>query len=199
MMQPTFSKNLLVFVAVLTLICVARPASARGTRGSKGGGGSHHGSSHGGGAFHGGGHFSSKGASFKGGGHSYVSSRGGGRVASARSMQNGFRNNERMNGGSSSKFGEFSSRPSGNFARNSNQGRGNFGTSSASPYFGRPGGSPAATQSSQGTMGKWQSFGNSTGRSMFASARISGNAMGGGWRSFGNFNQVGSGGAAHLR
>ena len=40
-------------------------------------------------------------------------------------------------------------------------------------------------------MGEWQSFGNSTGRSMLASARISGNTMGGGWRSFGNFSRGG--------
>jgi hypothetical protein len=188
MMKPAFSKTLFAFAAGLALICVPAPASARRSGGSKGGGGSHGGSSHGGSASHGGGHFSSKGASFKG--RSYSGSRGSGHVSSARA-ESGQKTSGRMSAGSFAKSRGFSSRPSGNFARNSNQEGGSFGSSSASRNFSRFGASPAAVQSSRDTMGKWQSFGNSSGRSMLASARISGNAMGGGWRSFGNLNRGG--------
>jgi len=188
MLKPAFSKTLFAFAAALAMICV--PASARRSGGSKGGGGSHGGSSHGGSASHGGGHFSSKGASFKGSGHSYGGSRGSSRVSSAR-MDSGRKNTGRVSGGSYAKSGGFSSRPSGNFARNSTLGGGSFNSSAAARDFGRFGASPAASQSSRSAMGKWQSYGNSSGRSMLASARISGNAMGGGWRSFGNLSRGG--------
>ncbi len=190
MRKPAFSKALFAFVSALALICGPMPASARHTGGSKGGGGSHGGSSHGGGTSHGGGHFSSKGASFKGSGHSYGGSRGGGRVSSAR-MEGGRKNSGRMSAASYARSGGFSSRPSDSFARNSNLGGGSLGSSVASRNFGRFGASQPAVQGSRSTMGKWQSFGNSTGRSMLASARISGNEMGGGWRSFGNLNRGG--------
>jgi hypothetical protein len=186
MTKSTFSKTLFAFVAVLALICGPMPASARHTGGSKGGGGSH-----GGGALHGNGHFSSKGGSFKGGGHFYGGSRGSSRVSSAR-MDGGRKNGVRMSGGSYAKSGGFSSRPSSNFARNSNSGGGNFGSSAAFRNFSRFAASPAAVQSSRSTMGKWQSFGNSTGQSMLASARNSRNAMGG-WHSFGNVSRSGGG------
>lgn len=190
MTKPAFSKTLFAFVAALALICAPRPASARHSGGSKGGGGSHGGSSHGGGAFRGGGHFSSKGASFKGGGHSYGGSRGGGRVSSAH-LGGGRKNSGRMSGSSYARSGGFSSRSSGNFARNSNLGGGSFSSSAASRNFGRFGASESAVRGTGGTTGKWQSFGNSTGRSMLASARISGNTAGGGWRSFGNLTRYG--------
>jgi hypothetical protein len=47
------------------------------------------------------------------------------------------------------------------------------------------------TQGSRGNTGNWQSFGNSSGRSMLASARFSGNTMGAGWHSFGNMSHGG--------
>ena len=191
MMKPAFSKTLFALVAALALICVPAPASARRTGGSKGGGGSHGGSSHGGRTPHGGGHSNSKGASFKGGGHSYGGSRGSSRVSSAR-VDSGRKNSGGVNSGSYAKSGGFSSRPTSNFARNSTLGGGSFSSSAASRDFGRFGASPAAAQSSRSAMGKWQSFGNSSGRSMLASARISGNEMGGGWRSFGNMSRGGS-------
>jgi hypothetical protein len=103
-MRPAFSKTLFVFVSVLALICLAKPASARHNGGSRGGGGSQSGKSHGGGSFHGGGH--SKGASFKapsfkGGGHSYTSGgpRGNSRFSSAR-MAGGSKNSGWMGGDS---------------------------------------------------------------------------------------------------
>jgi hypothetical protein len=194
MTKPAFSKTLFAFVAVLALICAPRPASARHTGGSKGGGGSHGGGTHGGSSFHGGGHFSSKGASFKGGGHSYGGSRGGGRVSSAH-LDGGRKNSGQMNGSSYSRSGGFSSRASGNFARNSNSGSGSFSSSVASRNFGRFGTSDSAARGTGTSRGKWQSFGNPTGRSMLASARISGNMAGSGWRSFGN---MGRGGEAEM-
>jgi hypothetical protein len=184
-MKPAFSKTLFAFVTALALICIPTPASARHTGGYKGGGGSHGGSSHGRSAFHGGGH-----SSFKGGGHSYGGSRGSSRVSSAR-MDGGRKNSGRMSAGSYAKSGEFSSRPSDNLARSSNLRAGSFGSPAASRNFGRFGVSQPAVNGSRGTRGKWQSFGNSTGRSMLASARISGNEMGGGWRSFGNLSRGG--------
>jgi hypothetical protein len=189
MMKPAFSKTLFASAAALALICV--PASARRTGGSKGGGGSHGGSSHVGHAPHGGGHFSSKGASFKGGGHSYGGSRGSSRVSSAR-VEGGRNTNGRISAGSFAKSGGFSSRPSRNFARNSTSGGESFGSSVPSRNFNHFGASQSAVQSSRNTMGKWQPFGNSSGRSMLASARISGNEMGGGWRSFGSMSRGGS-------
>jgi hypothetical protein len=190
MTKPAFSKTLFAFVAALALICAPRPASARHSGGSKGGGGSHGDGSHGG-SFHGGGRFSSKGASFKGGGHSYGGPRGGGRVSTAH-LDGGRMNSGRMNVASYAKSEGFSSRPSGNFARNSNLGGGSFRSSAASSNFGRFGASESAVRGTGTTMGKWQSFGNSTGRSMLASARISGNTARGGWSSFGNFNHGGA-------
>jgi len=185
MTKPAFSKTLFAFVAALALIGVPAPASARRTGGSKGGG-----SSHGGGSFHGGGHSSSKGASFKGGGRSsYGGSRGSSRVSSAR-MDSGRKNSGRLSA-SYAKSEGFSSRPSGNFARTSNWGGGNFGSSETSRNFGRFGDSQPAAQESRGNTSRWQSFGSSSGRSILASARISGNAMGGGWRSFGNVSRGG--------
>lgn len=199
MMKPAFSKTLLAPVFVLALICMAKPASARHNGGSKGGG-SHSGKSHGGGSFHGGGR--SKGASFKapsfnGGGHSYTygGSRGNARVSSAR-MGGGSKNNGnkgRTSGGSYGKSAGFSSRPFGNFSRSSNLGDGSFGPSGSSRNFERSGGSQSMTQGSRGAVRNWQSFGNSSGRQVLASARPSENAMGG-WRAYGN--TVGHGGGA---
>lgn len=190
MTKPAFSKTLFSFVAAFALVCLPRPASARRSGGSKGGGGSRGGSSHGGGAFHGGGHFSSKGASFKGGGNAHSGPHGSGRVSSAR-MTSGHISSGHMSGGSYAKSGGFSSRPSGNFERNSNLGSGSFSSSATSRNFGRFGAPESVGRGTGGTMGKWQSFGSSTGRSMLASARFSGNTTGGGWRSFGNFSRGG--------
>ncbi len=190
-MRPAFSKILFVFVSVFALICLSKPALARHNGGSKGGGGSHGGKSHGGGSFHGGGR--SKGASFKaprfkGGGHSFTSggSRGGNaRVSSAR-MGGGSRNSGRVGGDSYARSAGFSSRPTGNFARSSSLGGGSFASSTSSRNFERFGGSQSVTGGSRGTFGNWRSFGNSSGRPVLASARTSGNAMGGGWRPAGN-------------
>ena len=96
-----------------------------------------------------------------------------------------------MSSGSYSRSGGFSPRPSGNFARNSTFGGGSFGSSVASRNFGRSGASQAAAQGIRSNMGAWHSFGNSTARAMPASARNSGNAMGGGWHSFGNLSHGG--------
>jgi hypothetical protein len=172
--KPAFSKVLLTFVAALVLACVPKPASAQHGKGSHGVGGSHGGSSHGGGGFHGG-H-----SSFRGGGHAYAGSRGGGHVSSGRKSV-----------GSYARSGGFSSRPSTNFARHSTLGGGSFGSSLASRNFGRSGVSQPAARGSRSVTGEWKSFGNSTARSMLASARTSGNAMGGGWHSFGNLSHGG--------
>jgi hypothetical protein len=184
MIRPAVSKTVFAFVAALTLICAPKPASARHNGGSKGGGGSHGGSSHGGGGSHGGGH-----SSFKGGGHSYAygGSHGNSRVSSAH-MNGGHKNGAQMSRGSYAKSGGSSSRPSGNFTRNSTLVGANFGSPAASHNFDRFGASRPEVQSSRGSMGRWQAFGNSSGRSMLASARTSGNAMGGAWRSFGNMS-----------
>ena len=197
MTKPAFSKILFAFVSALALICLPAPASARHTGGSKGGGGSHGGSSHGGRAFHGGGHFkSSKGTSFKGSGHSYGSSRGSSRVSSAR-IEGGRKDSGRTSSNSYARSGGLSSRPSGSFERKSNLAGGSFGSSAASRNFGRFGSSQPEVQGARSTIGKWQSFGNSDGRSMLASARTSGNAMDGGWSSFGKVSR--SGGAEMSR
>jgi hypothetical protein len=180
MIKPVFSKTLFAFVATLALICAPKPAPARHNGGSKAGGGSH-----GGGSSHGSGH-----PSFKGGGHSYGGSRGNSRVSSAH-MNGGHKNGAQMSRGSYAKSGGFSSRPSGNFSRNSTLVGANFGSPAASHNFDRFGASRPEVQSSRGSMGRWQAFGNSSGRSMLASARTSGNAMGGGWRSFGNMSRDG--------
>ena len=185
MLKPAFSKMLFAFVSACALICAPMPASARHTGGAKKGGGSHGGSSHGGGASHGGGH-----SSFKGGGRSYGGSRGGGYVSSAR-MNGGHKNSGQLSGSTSAKLGGFSSRSSANFTRNTNLGGGSFGASTASRNFGRFGDSRQAVQGSERTSSRWQSFGNSSGRSVLASAHSSGNLMGGGWHSFGNMNRGG--------
>jgi hypothetical protein len=194
MTRPAFSKILSTSVAALVLACVPNPASARrgedshGGRGSHGGG-SQGGTSHGGGGFRGGGH-----SSFRGGGHSYSGSRGGARVSSAQ-MGGGRATSGRMSGGTYARPGGFSPRPSGSFARNSALGGGSFGSSVASRNFGRFGASQAAARGFRSTVGEWHTFGNSTARAMPASARTSGNAMGGGWHSFGNLSH---GGGAEL-
>jgi hypothetical protein len=180
MTKPAFSKILFAFASALVLICVPKPAPARHNGGPHGGGGSHGGGSHGGGALRGGGH-----SSFKGNGHSYGGFGGGGRFSSAR-MDGG-----RMSVGPYARSGGFSSRPPSNFARNSNLGRGRFGTSVASRNFGHFGTSQPEMQNSRSTMGKWQSFGNSSNRPMLASTLTSRNAAGGGWRSFGNLDRGG--------
>jgi hypothetical protein len=185
MIEPAFSKTVFAFVAALALICAPKSASARHTGGSKGGGGSHGGSSHGGGGSHGAGH-----SSFKGGGHSYGGSRGNSRVSSAH-LNGAHKNGAQMSGGLYARSGGFSSRPPGNFARNSTLGGASFGSSVASRNFGRFGASEPGMQSSRSSMGRWQSFGNSSGRSMLAPAHASGNATGGGWRSFGNLSRGG--------
>jgi hypothetical protein len=177
MMQPAFSKKVFAFVSALALIGVPAPASARHTGGSKVGG------SHAGGS-HGGGH-----SSFKGGGHFSGGSRGSGRVSSAR-MGGGFKGSGRTKGVWSAKSGGFSSLPSSNFARSSNWGRGSSGFSTEARNYGRFGSSELAAQGGRASMNKWQSFGNSGGRSMLASAHISGNATGG-WHTFGNFSRTG--------
>jgi hypothetical protein len=190
--KPVFSKTLLTFVAVLALAFVPKPASAQRGKGSHGGGGSHAGKSHGGGNFHGGGH-----SNFKGGGHSIFSgggnSRGGAQVSSAH-IGGGHVSSRRMNGGSYAKSGGFSSRPSGNFARNSAFSGGSFGSPAASRNVGRFGASQPAARGFRSTTGEGHSFGSSTGRLMPASARSLGNAMGGGWHSFGNLSHGGGAG-----
>jgi hypothetical protein len=185
MTKPAFSKTLFAVVSALALICVPKPALARHTGESHKGGSSHGGSSHGGGGSHGGGHSSSK-----GGGHSYGGSRGNSRVSSAH-VGGGPKNRVQISGGSYAKSGGFSPRPSSNFARNSNLGGGSFGSSATSRNFGRFGASQPGAQSSRSSMGRWQLFGNSSGRSMLASAHASGNAMVGGWHSFGNLSRGG--------
>jgi hypothetical protein len=185
MTKPAFSKIVLMFVAAIVLACVPKPASARRGGGSHGSGGSHGRSSHGGGSFHSGGH-----SSFSGGGHSFGGSRGGARMSSAR-MGGGHVSSGRMSGGSYARPGGFSSRPSGNFARNSTFGGGSFGSSAASRNFGRSGASQPAARGFRSTMGERYSSGYSTGRSMPVSARTSGNAMGGGWHSFGSLSHGG--------
>jgi hypothetical protein len=199
MMKPAFSKTLLVFISMLALIVIAKPAAAKHNGSSKGGGSSHSGKSHGGGgSSHGGGH--SKGASFKapsfkapsfkGGGHSYAQSgtRSSARFSSAR-MGSEPKNSGRMSSGSVAKSGGFSSRPTSNFARNSTFGGGSFGSSGGTRNSARFSGSQSVTQGTRGAMGNWQSFGNSAGRPVLASAHASGNTMGGAWRSFGNMSQ----------
>src|ERR1700722_11081029 len=194
MMRPAFSKSLFALVSVLALICLAEPASARHN------GGSHSGKSHGGGSFHGGGH--SKGASFKapsfkGGGHSYTSGGGNSRFSSAR-MGGASKNRGWMGGDSYTRSAGFSSRPSGNLTRGSSFKGGSFGSSTSSHTFEHFGRSQPVTQASRGAASNWQSFGNSFGRPMLASARTSGNATSGGWRPSGNtFGQ--DGGAAMPR
>ena len=117
-------------------------------------------------------------SSFSGSGHAYASSRGWGQVSSGRTS-----------GGSQANLGGFSSRLSGNFGRNSAFGGGSYGSSAASRNFGRSEVSQAAARSSRSFMGERQSFGNSTGRSISVSARTPGNAIGGGWHSFGNLSR----------
>ena len=177
MMQPAFSKKVFAFVSALALIGVPAPASARHTGGSKLSG------SHGSGS-RGGGH-----SSFKGGGRSSGGSHGSGRVSSAR-MPGGFKGSGRTKGAWSAKSGGFSSHPSSNFAHSSNSGSGRFGFSTEARNYGRFGSSGLTPQGAHASTGKWQSFGNSGGRSMLASAHISGNATGG-WHSFGNFSRTG--------
>jgi hypothetical protein len=161
----------LMCIVAIVLACAPKPVSARRSGGgSHGSGGSHGGSSHGGGGFHGGGHSSSRGS-----GHSYGSSRGRGPVSSAR-IGGGRANSGRMSGGSYASAGGFSSRPTGNFARNSNFGGGSFGSSAASRNFGRSGTSQPVARSFRSTTGQWNSFGNSAGRTMPASARAWGNS-----------------------
>jgi hypothetical protein len=185
MIKPAFSKTVFAFVAALALICAPKSASARHTGGSKGGGGSHGGSSHAGGGSRGGGH-----SSFKGAGHSFGGSRGNSPFSSAH-LNGGHKNGAQMSGGSYAKSGGFSSRPSDNFARNSTLGGARIGSSVTSRNFGRFGALEPGIQSSRSSMGHWQSFGTSSGRSVLASARTSGNAMGGGWRSFSNMSRDG--------
>ena len=108
-------------------------------------------------------------------------------MSSAR-LGGGHMNMGRMSRGSYARPGGFSSSMSGNFARNSTFGRGNFGSSVNSRNFGYSGASQPAARSSRSAMGGWQSFGNSAFRSTPGLARTSGNAMGGGWHSFGNTN-----------
>ena len=130
-------------------------------------------------------------SSFKGGGHSYGGSRGGGRVSSAH-LDGGHKNSGRDEWCLVRKVRRI-------FFSSVRQFRAQFqlreaeasalrqllAISAASELRNR------RRRSSRSTMGRWQSFGNSTGRSMLASAHISGNAMGGGWRSFGNFSHGG--------
>ena len=193
MTKPAFSKLLLAIVAALAVISGPKLASARHIGGSKGAGGSHGGSSHGGGASHGGGHSSFKGANFKGGGHSYGGSRGSGHVSSAR-VDGGHKNSGRTSSGSYAKPGGFPPHPSSSFARNSFSGNERFGSSSGSRNFGGFGSSQSVAQGPRSGLGSWTSFGNSSGRSMLASARTSG-SVGAGWHSFGN---VSRGGGAEL-
>jgi hypothetical protein len=190
MLKPAFWKALFALISALALFGVPRIALARHNAGSHGGGGSRGGSSHGRGASRGGGHSGFKGASFKGGGHSSGGFRGNSRVSSAH-MGGARKNSGQISGGSFARSGGFASRLSGNFVRNSNLGGGSFGASMASRNSGRFGSSQPAAQNSQDSVGRWQSLGNSTGRSMLASARTSGNAMGGGWHSFGYFSRGG--------
>jgi hypothetical protein len=189
MTKPAFSKTLLMFVAALVLAFVPKPASARRDGGSHGGGSFHGGSSHGGGSFHAGGH-----SSFRGGRQSYRGSRGGARWSSTQ-MSGRRMSSGRMGGGWNARPGGFSNRSMGNFVRNSNFRGGSFGSFAASRNFGRSGAWQPAARGSRSTMGGWNSFGNSGGRSMPASARTWGNSMGGGWHSFGN---LGRGGGAEM-
>ena len=191
MVMPAFSKTLFAFAAALTFICAPTPVSARHNGGSKGAGGSHGGSSHRGGGSHGGGHSSFKGAD------TLTVAPGAIVVFLRLAHVSGGHKQQRTNElRLVRKFRRgFSSRPSGNFARNANFRGGSFGSSAASRNFDRFGASQPAVQGSRSTAGRWQSFGNSSGRSMLASARTSGNAMGGGWRSFGNMSR---GGGAEL-
>ena len=184
MTNPAFSKILLTFVAAFALACVPDPAFAQRGGGHHRSGGSHGGSSHRGGSFHGGGH-----SSFRGGGHAHGRSRSGARVSSSHFGGNHL-SNKRMSGGSSAKPRGISSRSSGNLARNSDFGSGSFSSSGASRNFGRSGTSRPAARVSRSNVGDWHSFGNSTGRSMPASARTFGNAMGGGWNSFDNLSRI---------
>jgi hypothetical protein len=184
-MKTTLLKILLTSVVALVLAFVPKSATARrgagshGGGGSRGGGGSHGGNSHGGGSFHGGGH-----SSFRGGGQSYRGSRGGAAMSST-GLGGGHMNMGRINRGSYARSGGFSS-TSGNFARSSGFGRGNFGSSVNHRNFGYSGASQPAERGSRSAMGGWQSFGNSAFRSTPGLARTSGNAMGGRWQSFGN-------------
>jgi hypothetical protein len=190
MTKSAFSKTVFAVVSALALICVPQPASARHNGGSKGSGsfhgsGSHGGSSHGGGASHGSGH-----SGFSGSKHSYSVSRGGGHATSAR-LDSWGKNSGRMEGGSHAKSAGFSPRASGNLARGSFSGNERFGFSSGSRNFGGFGSSQSVAQGPRGSTGSWQSFGNSSGRSMLASARTSGNVMGAGWHAFGNVSRGG--------
>jgi hypothetical protein len=113
MTKRVFSKIALTVVAALLFACSPNLASASRSKGSHGGGGFHGGSSHGAGSSHGGGH-----TSFSGGGHSYRGSRGKALVSSGR-MSVGRANSGQFSAGSYTRPRGFSSRPSGNFARNS--------------------------------------------------------------------------------
>jgi hypothetical protein len=190
MMKSAFSKTVFTFATVLALFGLSRPAIARHSGGSKGGGGSHGRSSHGGGGGHSkGGSF--KTPSFKGEGHSYRGPRGSAHISSAR-MVGGNKNSGQINRGSYAKAGGVSSRQFDNFGRSSTMGRGSLSSSAASRNFERFGGSESVARESPGAMGRWQSFGNSSGRTMLASARTLGNE-GNGWRTFGNMGHDGAG------
>ena len=198
MMKSSFSKTVLTFASLLGLFGLSRPALARHGGGSKRGGGSHSGSSHGGGGFHGGGHSkggSFKAPSFKGGGHSYTGPRGSTQFSSAR-MAGGNKKSEQMNRGSYAKAGGFSSRQFNNFGRSSTMGSGSFSSPAASRNFERDAGPQSVARESRGATGNWQSFGNSSGRTMLASARTFGNE-GRGWRTFGNTGHDGAGAMSH--
>ena len=190
MTKPAFSKILFVLFAALIFACVPKPASARrgesshgggSSHGSSRGGGSSHGRPHGGASFHGGGH-----PTLGGGRRSYGSPRGGSQ------MGRGSYNGARMNGRSYSRPGNSYSHSSANFTRNSAFGHGGFSSSAAPRNFSRSGDFRAASRGFRSAAGGWHGFGNSTGRSMSASARTSGNLAGGGWHSFGN-SRLGAG------
>jgi hypothetical protein len=199
MIKSACLKTLFAGVSALALICVPLPAAARHNGGSHSGGGSHGsgshgGGSHGGGAFHGGGN-----SSFKASKKSYSGSRGGSRVTSARMGFSG-KSSGRSNVGSYARSGGFSTRSSGNVARGSFSGlsgsgfSGNekFGAGSGSRNFGAFGTSQLLAQGTRNSASSWRSFGNSSGgRSMLASARTEGGAMGAGWHSFGNLSRGG--------
>ena len=192
MTKPTFLKILLAVVVALVLAVVPKPASARresgshGGRGSRGSGGSHGEKSHGGGSFRGGSH-----SRTRGGGRASRDSHGGSALSSAW-LGGGHKNKGGMNRGSNSGSDAFSSAMTGNSARRSTSGRGNYGSAANSRDFGYPGGSQRAARDSIGALNRQRPFGNSRFRSGSEMGRASTNSTGSEWNSFRN-SRVGRG------